>query len=241
LIYYHIDKLQFFGIFVRMQINLPILSKQAIDSALSKDWEKAAKLNRQILESNPQDNNAKTRLGRAYIKLEKFAEAKIIFEEILAKDPINTIAQKNYNLATENNADNKNEGRINQSIKILIKEPGTTTQISLPADEKTLSKLEPGQEIHIRPFKTKLYFFLTKEQELGFIKDGASHAVYNANKDGEKVSASVIKLNKDHFTILLTCKQPIFKSEKQQEKPYMKTALISEPKVEIPELEVEDN
>ncbi len=224
-----------------MQVNLQLLSRQAIDSALNKDWGRAIELNTQILERDPQDKNAKVRLGRAYIKQEKFNEAKKIFKEILEKDPINNIALKNLKLASENNPDKKNEGRTNHATNVLIKEPGTTIQVTLPADEKVLSKLEPGQEICIKSFKTKLSFFLNKNNELGCVKDDVAHTVYGAKKEGLKVSASVIKPNKEHFTILLKCKQPIFKSEKQLEKPYMKTALINVPELEITKLEDQDN
>ncbi len=216
-----------------MQVNLQSLSKQAIDSALKNNWETAIDLNNQILEKDPQDKNAKVRLGRAYIKTEKFSEAKKIFKEILEKDPINNIALKNLKLAQENNPDKKSDKGNNHTPKILIKEPGTTTQINLPAEEKILAKLEPGQDLYIRSFKTKLVFSLDKKRELGYINDETAKIVYKAKKEGFDVSAAVIKPNETHLTILLKCKQPIFKSEKQQEKPYMKTALIDEPELEI--------
>jgi len=217
-----------------------MLSRQAIDSALSKDWESAVGHNKQILERDPNDKNAKIRLGRAYIKQGMFTEAKKIFKEILEKDPINNIALKNLKLASENNPDIKSGGKTNHTTKVLIKEPGTTTQVTLPADEKVLAELELGQEIHIKSFKTKLCFFLNSI-ELGCIKDDITLAVYGAKRERLPVSASVIKPNKEHFTLLLKCKQPIFKSEKQLEKPYLKTTLIDRPKLEITKLEDEDH
>jgi len=223
-----------------MQVHLQVLSRQAIDSALNKNWESAVGFNKQILEINPDDKNAKIRLGRAYIKQEMFAEAKKIFKEILEKDPINNIALKNLKLASENNPDIKSESKTKHTTKVLIKEPGTTTQVTLPADEKVLSKLEPGQEIRIKSFKTKLCLFLN-DIELGFVKDDIALAVYGAKKEGWPVSASVIKPNQEHFTVLLKCKQPIFRSEKQLEKPYMKTTLIDEPKLELTKTEDEDH
>lgn len=223
-----------------MQVNLQSLSRQAIDSALEKDWEKAIEINKAILEKDPDNKNAKTRLGRAYIKTENFSEAKKIYKEILEKDPINTIALKNYKLATQNNSDKKNEKLTNHTAKNLIKEPGTTAQINIPAHEKILSKLEPGQEIRLRSYKTKLSFYLDKKQELGYIKDYTARAVYKAKKDGLAITAAVIKPNKDHLSVLLKCKQPIFRSEKQQEKPYMKTTLIDEPAIEMKTLEEDE-
>jgi hypothetical protein len=144
-------------------------------------------------------------------------------------------------LALEKNPDKKNDSSSGNSPKILIKEPGTTKQVNLPADEKLLSKLEPGQEILLRSFKTKLSFYLNKKTELGYIKDHTAKAVYKAKKSGLDVTAAIAKPNKDHLTILIKCKKPVFRSEKQQEKPYMKTTLIEEPKIEMKTTEEQDD
>ncbi len=219
-----------------MQVNVQVLSKKAIDAALKNNWEKAIQHNQKILEKNPEDKNSKIRLGRAYIKVEKFNDAKKIFEEILEEDPINSVAMKNYKLASENNPDNKGGGSNNHN-KVLIKEPGTTAQVEISAPENILSTLEPGQPLCIRSYKTKICFFTDRKKGIGSSRDVAAQIVYKAKRDGKDVTASVIKPNKDHFTVLLKCKTPIFKSEKQQEKPYMKTSFISEPEIKIPELE----
>jgi len=222
-----------------MQVNVQMLEKKSIESALKKDWEEAIELNQQILEKDGSNKNAKIRLGRAYIKVKKFSEAKKIFKEVLEIDPINSIALKNYKLASEENPDNKTDTIAKDTTAVLIKEPGTTKQIDLEASQNLLSKLEPGQKLIIKSFKTKLSFFLGNK-EVGSIKNDATHAVYKAKKAGLDVTANVIKPNDSHFTILLRCKKPIFRSEKQRERPYLGNSLISEEKIKIPELEVSE-
>ncbi|MFC1756012.1 tetratricopeptide repeat protein [Patescibacteria group bacterium] len=219
-----------------MQDNVQILEKKSIEAALRKDWQAAIELNQQILDKDTDNKNAKVRLGRAFIKVKKFSEAKKIFKEVLEIDPINSIALKNYKLASEKNPDSKAEVDTENSTKVLIKEPGTTTQVGIDAPDSLLATLEPGQKLTIKSYKTKLTFFLGKK-EIGSIKNGVSHAVYYAKKDGCDVVASVIKPNKTHFTVLLKCKKPIFESEKQRERPYLGGSLLGEEKVEIPELE----
>ncbi len=219
-----------------MHDNIQVIEKRSIDAALQKNWNEAVDLNKKILEKDPNNKNAKVRLGRAYVKIRKFSEAKKIFKEVLEVDPINPIALKNYKLALEKNADSKANAPTENSTKVLIKEPGTTTLINLDASKSLLSLLEPGQKLVLKSYKTKISFFLGKK-EVGTVNNGVVHAVYNARKDGFDVSASVIKPNENHFTILLMCKKPIFKSEKQRERPYLGDTLIGEEKIEIPELE----
>lgn len=226
-----------------MQVNVQLLSKKAIEAALKKNWDQAENLNEQILVKNPIDKDAKIRLGRAYIKLEKFSKAKKIFKEILDADPINSIAQKNYKLASDKNSDYKGSQDISNPTKILIKEPGTTTQISLPCSPKFLDQFEPGDEIKTKILKNKLVFFAkNSEREIYSLEDDNSKTVYNAKCGGKEVSASVAKTNGRFLIVTLKCKHPIFKSEKQQEKPYMKKGIIEEPELDLEEVEpTQDN
>jgi len=213
-----------------MHANIKLLEKQSIDAALNKEWEKAVNLNKLILDKNPKDKNAKVRLGRAYLKTEKFTEAKKIFKEILETDPINSIARKNYKLASEKNSDNKattSKTSKENSTKVLIKEPGTTTQVEIKAPKNILDKLEPGQELNCKSYKTKLSFFLGKE-EIGSVSNELTSVVYNAKKRDCDVKVSVVKANEDHFTLILKCKEPVFKSEKQRENPYLSKDIIED-------------
>jgi len=209
-----------------MEGKFQLLEKKSIDAALNKNWETAIDLNTQILEKKPNDKNAKIRLGRAYLKTENFPKAKRIFEKILEIDPINPIARKNYKLASEKNSDSKAEAPKEDSNKVLIKEPGTTTQVDIKASKKLLEKLEPGQKINIKSYKTKAVFLLGKV-EIGTVENKLANIVYIAKKDNLNVTASVIKPNEDHLTLLLKCKKPIFKSEKQSENPYLNKDAVS--------------
>jgi tetratricopeptide (TPR) repeat protein len=71
------------------------LRGKAIQFALNKEWKKASKANKKILESNPQNKKALLRLGKALIHLNNYSEAQKTFEKVLEQDPINKIAKKN--------------------------------------------------------------------------------------------------------------------------------------------------
>ena len=71
------------------------LSQEAIALAVQGRWEEAVASNKAIVERFPDDVAAFNRLGRAYIELGLFTEAREAYERALAIDDGNTIAAKN--------------------------------------------------------------------------------------------------------------------------------------------------
>jgi len=71
------------------------LEAKAIESALSKEWDKAIEINKKILEKYPKNVKALLRLGKALLHTNKHKEATEAFLKVLRKDRINKIAKKN--------------------------------------------------------------------------------------------------------------------------------------------------
>ncbi len=222
-----------------MQVNVSLFAKNAVEAALQKDWKKAVELNKQILEKTPNDKDAHIRLGRAYIKTEEFSKAKKIFKKILETDPINSIALKNYKLASENDSDSKG-GKVIGDVKNLIREPGTSTQVKIPVPAMVIKryKLETGDILGLKINKNSTIVFAysgnkTDNNILGKIEDSTARRLHNAKVDNKKIIASFVKANGETITLLIKCNHPIFKSEKQQEKPYMKRDVLDEPDLDM--------
>jgi tetratricopeptide (TPR) repeat protein len=58
-------------------------------------WEEAVQVNRELLAIFPDDSETLNRLGKAYLELKKFGEAKAAYEHAVKVDRSNSIAQKN--------------------------------------------------------------------------------------------------------------------------------------------------
>src|SRR5581483_1195643 len=76
------------------QSHMTPLKTQAIQIALTGNWEKAAQLNIEILKENPEDTEALNRLAFALAALGNNKEAKEAYDRVLIIDPLNPIAQR---------------------------------------------------------------------------------------------------------------------------------------------------
>lgn len=70
-------------------------SDVAVRLAKEGRWEEAINVNRELLALFPDDSETLNRLGKAYLELKKFGEAKAAYEHAVKVDRGNTIARKN--------------------------------------------------------------------------------------------------------------------------------------------------
>jgi len=138
-----------------MDENPSDLLKQAIDAALSSNWEEAIKLNQQILEVDPKNTDALNRLGRACFEVGEFTKSKKNFQYALELDPYNQIAykflkridtfcKKGHKMPLPHNYSPVNS-------ELFIEEPGATKIVGLlkVAEPQKLSLLSAGVLVNL--------------------------------------------------------------------------------------------
>ena len=222
-----------------MQNGLPFLTKKAIDAALKSRWKEAISLNLQILDKDPSSTDAKVRLGRAYIQTGEFNKAKKIFKEVLEGDPINPVALKNYSLASQKKSE-KNHVNL-ADPKSLLKEPGTTAEaaIEIAAKRMTAADFSPGEPLILKIDKRSVSVIKTKREErivIGILDKDFVSKLNSAKQKGAEASANFINGTGKNIKILIKCGIPIFKSERQDVRPYIKKGSIDEPELEMAEI-----
>ena len=72
-----------------------VLSKQAITLAMEGRWREAIVANESLIDNFPNDVNAYNRLGKAYMELGEYPQARGAYTRAVELDPYNTIAKKN--------------------------------------------------------------------------------------------------------------------------------------------------
>ena len=224
-----------------MSQRLTILSQLAVKASLEGKWKDAVELNSQILEIDPHDLSARNRLGRAYLQMSEFLKAKKCFEEVLELDPINSTAKKNILMAKSKKKESVQNPNVERS---LIKEPGTTTEeyINITAKRITSDSLKPGEALYLRvDKKTTNIFKLDLKQKpeilLGKIEGPVATRLSRAKNLGAYLIAHFISGKGKTAKIMIRSTIPVFKSERQEVKPYMKKGTIEESEIEIPMLD----
>lgn len=216
-----------------MQANIPQLEKRAIKLALKENWAESIEINNQILKEDAGNLKAKIRLGRAYLQTKEFKKAKKLFKEVLKMDPISKVALKNFELAkTKSTVPNSSNGKSKHS---LIKKPGTTKeiQVEIAKNKITVNSLTPGDELTLKILKTQVKISSNGKQIATITDKPLAVKLKKVIDGGGYVTGIFAKGKEKIINVLIESSEPIFKSEKQNIKPYLKRGAIEEPKIEL--------
>ncbi|MFH1295385.1 MAG: tetratricopeptide repeat protein [bacterium] len=207
-----------------MQTDLEDLIRKAVKAAIALDWPSARDYNVQLLELDPENTDAKVRLGKAYLELGDYAKAKKLFKEALQVDPINPAAKKNLNLAKEGKRPSVGNGGLTN----IIQEPATFVQTpaEITAKNFTASKLPMGASLDIKVFSqtAKLYYQHKNQKiELGVITEPKIvKRLKTGKEEGAIFSGTFVKGSDKDIVVLINSSLPIFEAERQELKPYTK-------------------
>ncbi|MDE3192990.1 MAG: hypothetical protein KGN00_04810 [Chloroflexota bacterium] len=150
------------------------LADQAIAAALDADWVRAAELNKQILDADPEDAEAGDRHGRALLELGKLEEARAAYQTVLKAFPHDPIALRQITrigtlLEEKRKAD---PTRSKTQTRLFIEDMGKTGILRLvnPAPGNVLARYSPGAEAELREQEGLLAVHAHDGMLLGFLE-----------------------------------------------------------------------
>lgn len=179
-------------------------SNQAIQTALTGDWQKAVQLNKSILEENPNDVEALNRIALAYTVLGKSKSAKDAYQKVLEIDPLNSIALKNFKKIKNDSARDSNNGIIVQVNNIFLEETGKTKVVELInlAQAEILLTLRIGQSVDLSVKRLKI-FISEGEKYIGVLPDDLGKRLIKFINGGNKYEAFIKSANHQSVTIFV--------------------------------------
>ena len=137
---------------------------QAIQTALTGDWNTAITLNKAILKENPDDIETLNRLALAYMVVGKIKDAKHAYQKVLALDSQNPIALKNVKRLTNlhkisGNATNETPLISQHIATMFLEENGKTKVIELVnvAQPQVISHLMTGESVTLHVKRLKIF------------------------------------------------------------------------------------
>ena len=173
-------------------------SREAIVLALQGKWQRATEVNRGILELFPDDVEAMNRLGKAFLELGRYPEARDSFEGAARLAPYNTISKKNLERLShlEANASRPKPGKVVTPYH-LIEESGKSgiTVLQKLASPEVLAKMAAGDEVALVPRDHTLVVENAQGEVLGRIESKLAMRLMRLIKDGNRYDSAIISVN----------------------------------------------
>jgi tetratricopeptide (TPR) repeat protein len=169
---------------------------QAVQAALEAAWTRAVDLNTRTLEANPEDLEARNRLGRALLETGKLEEAKAAYAEVLKAEPNNPIALRNVaRLGTLIEHKTKiNMTKSKTQPRLFIEDMGKTGILRLinPAPPHVVAKYSPGAEAELRERDGLIAVHARDGELLGFLEPKVGRRLLELINSGNQYVVAVV-------------------------------------------------
>jgi len=217
----------------------------AIQMALQGEWEKAANLNRTILESFPADVDAYNRLGKALTELGRYGDARDAYMRAVEIDPLNLIARKNLSrlatLGKDKAAAPKGKAKKAAGQKLspqmFIEETGKTgTTVLVAPNMEVANRLTAGDEVKLaRDKKGSLSVETMDGDHLGDVEPRLGQRLVKLMESGNQYVAAISGLLEDGVKVFIretfqdasqTGKLSFPPTVTESVRPYVKSRLV---------------
>ena len=181
-------------------------SKQAIALAMEGRWKEAIETNRSILENFPEDVDTLNRLGRAYMELGAYSEAKNAYSQAQKLDMYNPIAEKNLK-RLENLVDDSAQEDAGKLVepRYFIEETGKAGVVKLVnlASKEILAKLVAGDRVNLEAEDNYLAVANEKGEAVGRVDPLHSKRLLRLMAGGNRYLATVTSSSDDGVAIII--------------------------------------
>ncbi len=182
-------------------------SKQAVTLAMEGRWKEAVEVNKSLIESFPNDVDSFNRLGRAYIELGEYTQARQAYEKALELDSYNTIAKRNLqrlSLLGESGTNSEaNYQRIDpQTFIEEIGKAGVVRLVQL-AQPQVLAKTVDGSRANLRVNGPALVVENIYGEYLGQVESRHGQRLIKLMEGGNRYSAAVISSTEEAISIII--------------------------------------
>lgn len=181
-----------------------LLKNQAIQIALTGDWEKAIQLNEELLKENPKDTETLNRLAFALTAMGKIKEAKETYEKVMGIDPLNPIAQRG--IKRLNTPGNHSAGIPSHLVSnMFLEESGKTKIVSLlnTAPAKVIRNLQVGQTVHLCKKRMKIFVQEENKEYIGVLPDDLGLRLSKFIDGGNEYEAYVKSSNDSGVSVFI--------------------------------------
>ncbi len=185
------------------------LGKEAVKAALKGDWERAAELNRAVLELNPNDCEASNRLAKALMELGDYAAARQILETLRVRAPGNNIARKNLarleQLQTWGGDLRRSAAGDDGLPRMFIAESGKscTTILQKPAGASAMAAVSAGDAVALELCGEGVAVTARDGSYLGTVERRLGRRLHKLMAAGNQYAAAVVGTGAEGISVIL--------------------------------------
>ncbi len=181
-------------------------SREAISLALQGSWGRAAEVNQEILRISPEDVEAMNRLGKAFLALGLYSEARGAFERAAKIAPYNTISKKNLERLDHLQGTNPppQQGKV-VTPYLFIEESGKsgTTVLQRPAPFQVLAKMAAGDAGKLEAHGHTLVVANGHGEYLGKIEPKLSARLMRLLEAGNRYDVAIVSINHQEVSVII--------------------------------------
>jgi tetratricopeptide (TPR) repeat protein len=181
-------------------------SKKAIDLAMQARWQEAVSVNQSIVQDFPEDVDAFNRLGRAYMELGRYKQAREAYENAVKLDPYNAIASRNIrrlNDIKETEAAEVETSKVEpQQFIEEIGKAGVVTLIELTPKEKR-AYVVAGDRVVLKAAGSVLTVESSRGGYIGRVEAKHAQRIARLMQGGNQYSATVVRSTADGMTVMI--------------------------------------
>ena len=183
-------------------------ARKAISLAMEGRWREAVAANKIILETLPDDVDTLNRLGRAYMELHEYAEARTAYHRARELDPYNSIAEKNLKrlaaLKAERGADQHSEDAPVEP-RYFIEETGKAGVVRLTnlAPRTVLARMVAGDKVNLEPSDGNLIATDGSGTVLGQVEPRHGQRLARLMAGGNRYLASVLSASDQAIQVMV--------------------------------------
>jgi tetratricopeptide (TPR) repeat protein len=182
-------------------------SKHAIALAMEGRWREAIAANEAIISSFPNDVDAYNRLGRAYMELGDYSQAREAYGRAIELDPYNAIAKKNLRRLSHL-GDTPVESEVDTNKvepQHFIEEIGKAGVVNLYrlAPQSVLARMVAGDKVYLKIDGASLTAENGRGEYLGQVEPKYGQRLIKLMQGGNKYSAAVLSSTEDMVTLII--------------------------------------
>jgi tetratricopeptide (TPR) repeat protein len=181
-------------------------SKEAIDLAMQARWQEAVAVNQAIVQDYSDDVDAYNRLGRAYLELGQYKQARQAYQNAVRIDPFNAIASRNIrrlnDIKETGPAGVETEKVEPQQFIEEIGKAGVVTLVEL-APKENRARVVAGDRVHLKLTGSVLTVVDTRGEYIGRVEAKHAQRLVRLMLGGNQYSATVVKSIADSVTVMI--------------------------------------